>query len=388
MDFSAAAILGLLGGSIVAIGGALVFRIQQHLSALAKDTSALQSSLTAQQEAVRNLQLDLQNAKESDKKILALLGDLGRASKQAAKAEIEAVAAEVKVLQTLVEQLTKARALGGGGVTSISQSGKTHDAYVAPAPQIRSDYTPLKILDVVREALQTERVDLYVQPIVSLPQRKIRHFECFSRIRDNADGIILPEQYVRLAEEEGLMAAIDNMLLFRCIQLVRRAHLNNFHGSFFCNLSKHTLHDSGFFDDFVSFLRENRELAGRLVFEISQADFDERDTTREKLLQRLSDAGCRLALSGVTNPRTIDVNAMDQCKIKFVKIETEVLLGNLRQAPVLDSQIYRRVLDNYNIDLIIERIESEEKLLELLDYDIDFGQGYLFGEPKQTRSAA
>lgn len=388
MSFLATTILGVLTVTITAVGGAVWYRLHQQWLQQQKYIADLKTQLEAVEIAQQNFRLELQTAKDADRGIMTLLQDLGRASKAAAKAEVEAVAAEVKVLQTLVQQLAKTRAVGGGGVTSISRSGKPHDAVIAVPPQIRSDYTPLKILDVVREALQTERVDLYVQPIVSLPQRKIRHFECLSRIRDNADGIILPEQYVKLAEDEGLMAAIDNMLLFRCTQLVRRAHLNNFHGSFFCNLSKHTLHDTVFFEDFVSFLRENRELAGRMVFEISQLDFDERDYNREKLLQRLIDAGCRLALSGVTNPRTIDVNALDKCKIKFVKIETDVLLSNLKQAPVLDIQIYRRVLDNYGIDLIIERIESEEKLLELLDYDIDFGQGYLFGEPKQTKGAA
>ena len=43
------------------------------------------------------------------------------------------------------------------------------------------------ILDIVREAIDTDRVDLYLQPIVSLPQRKHRFYECFSRIRDRDD---------------------------------------------------------------------------------------------------------------------------------------------------------------------------------------------------------
>jgi cyclic-di-GMP phosphodiesterase, flagellum assembly factor TipF len=382
-------IVAILLVSVCLVVAAVLLRLWRHGDDLAQRFFRLRQELRDQEDRQRFLQTELRTAKENDQKILALLGDLAKASKQAARAEIEAVAAEVRVLQNLVQQLTQSRAIGGGVVTSISRGGRANEATPqGPPPAIRSDYGPAKILDVVRDALATERIDLYVQPIVSLPQRKIRHFECLSRIRDEDGGIILPDQYVPIAEAEGLMAAIDNMLLFRCIQLIRRAHITNFHGSFFCNLSKHTLHDAAFFDDFLGFLQENRELASRLVFEISQADFDARDSNREKLLKRLVDAGCRLALAGVTNPRTIDMTALDQAKIKFVKIEIQVLLEKLRQAPVLDLQIYRRVLDNYNVDLIVERIESEDHLLELLDYDIDFGQGYLFGEPKLSKLAA
>ena len=46
----------------------------------------------------------------------------------------------------------------------------------------------------------------------------------------------------------------------------------------------------------------------------------------------------------------------------------------------------QRLNDN-DIDLIVEKLEAEEDLIELLDYDIDFGQGYLFGEPRISRES-
>ena len=42
----------------------------------------------------------------------------------------------------------------------------------------------------------------------------------------------------------------------------------------------------------------------------------------------------------------------------------------------------KRTLDSYAIDLIVERIETEPMLLEVLDLHVDFGQGFLFGEPR------
>ena len=42
-------------------------------------------------------------------------------------------------------------------------------------------------------------------------------------------------------------------------------------------------------------------------------------------------------------------------------------------------------LDSNGIDMIDEKIESEKQLIELLDLDIDYGQGYLFGKPEPAQ---
>ena len=43
---------------------------------------------------------------------------------------------------------------------------------------------------------------------------------------------------------------------------------------------------------------------------------------------------------------------------------------------------FNGALDRSAVDLIVEKIESEEMLLDLLELKVDFGQGYLFGEPR------
>src|SRR3546814_8510470 len=72
--------------------------------------------------------------------------------------------------------------------------------------------------------------------------------------------MILPEQYIAVAEREGIVSAIDNMLLIRCIQLVRKIQNRGEKLDFFCNISSHTLGDDAFFGDFVAFLESNRDL--------------------------------------------------------------------------------------------------------------------------------
>ena len=45
----------------------------------------------------------------------------------------------------------------------------------------------------------------------------------------------------------------------------------------------------------------------------------------------------------------------------------------------------KQTMDDAGIDLIAEKIETEKMLVELLEHNIDFGQGYLFGEPRMSK---
>ena len=303
-----------------------------------------------------------------------------------------AVAAEMRVLQTLLKQLSAQRA----------QAQEAAPPKLAPAalPAARPVELPAElragapalddhaVLDIVRDALNEERVDLFLQPIVSLPQRRRRYYECFSRIRA-ADGTqITPERYLGVAKREGLLPAIDNMLLFRCIQLVRRARKGHLDIGFFCNIASHSLGDARFFDDFLEFLADNPTLAQGLIFEFAQADLAAASDVTRRPIVKLASLGYRFSLDRVTDTN-LDARGLAGLGFRFVKIEANTLLGKIRGAtPSLDMQDFRLALDRAAIDLIVEKIEAEDTLRELLDYNIDFGQGYLFGEPRLSAEAA
>jgi len=283
------------------------------------------------------------------------------------KEAFESVRTEVDMLQTLVSQLS-----GGKGKPAVVK--KT--AKVADVPKEKG-----ALLELVREGLQQDRVDLYLQPIVNLPQRKVKCYECFSRIRNKKGELLMPASYIEIAENEGLIAVIDNMLLFRCIQLVRLALQKASDKLFFINLSPYTLKDAHFFGDFIDFLVENPVLSKHLVFEVDQKLFDDGQKKVEELLEKLIKAGCRLCLQGVTT-LSFDHKRLNKFQVEFIKVDQSVLKPYLEtKAKTSDLAKIKLNLDRHDIDIIAEKIEEEKQVAEVLDYDMDYGQGYLFGEP-------
>lgn len=274
----------------------------------------------------------------------------------------------------------KARVIGRPAAPVLVPGASKQTA--SPLPPVASGLSDDEILEAVREALRKDQVDLVLQPIVSLPQRKRRFYECFSRLRTANGELIMPDQYIPIAERAKHITAIDNMLLFRCVQLIRRIHRKSQNVDFFCNLSPHTLSDTDFFSDFVDFLITNQDLAGHLVFEFAQADFDRWSDVGAGLLKRLTELGCRISIDQVTDVK-LDPDLLAKRQVSFVKIEVNLLLKALAKQPYLLQSLRRR-----DIDVIVEKVEDEGRLIGILDYEVDFGQGYLFGEPRLARPAA
>ena len=296
------------------------------------------------------------------------------------------IVSEVKVLESLIQRLAisiaeRAREVEPDEIEDEEEIDSYPDNVVA-GPTGPDDE---EMLETIRRSLEDNRVDLYLQPVVSLPQRRVRFYEALSRLRAEDGTLIMPSQYIRVAEPAGLMSLVDNVLLFRCVQVVRRWAQRNKDIGIFCNLSRETLRDANFFTQFAEFMRDNRELSGQLIFEISQETFDDVGRTEEANLKLLADMGFTFSMDKVTN-LDIDVAKARRYQVRHVKVPAALLLGDPDDygASVHPADL-KDLLARFGLNLIAERIETERDVVNLLDYNLDFGQGFLFGEPRPIR---
>lgn len=279
----------------------------------------------------------------------------------------------------------------------VQKMGRRFDEPQAPYLAARGGHDlrqPRGLLEIVREALSENRVDLHLQPIVGLPQRKTVFYESYSRLRDASGQVIMPAEYLSVAEPAGLITAIDNLLLFRCVQIVRRLARQDRRVGIFCNISMSSLGDEEFFPQFIEILRANRDLAPALVFEVGQAAFEARNSVQARNMGRLADLGFRFSLDKVTN-LDLDLQDLTRSDVKFVKVAAQTLLDELtevddrlvlRSMPDLAAEDFALLLRRYGVDLIAEKVESERQVVDILDLDIQLGQGHLFGEPRAIKS--
>lgn len=241
------------------------------------------------------------------------------------------------------------------------------------------------LLAAVRQSLDDNRIDLYLQPIVTLPQRKTRYYEGLSRLRGEDGEVLLPADYLRVAENAGIIPAIDNLLLFRCIQVVKRMVERHREIGVFCNISPHSLLDSEFFPQVIEYLQHNRELSAALHFEFSQAMVDSFGPLEHESLGALRELGFTFSMDRVSR-LDFSAEALARLGFAFVKVDCDLLLNRSKEARAqIHGADLSRLLGRFGIELIVEKIEQEHTVVDLLDYDVKFGQGYLFSTPRPVR---
>jgi cyclic-di-GMP phosphodiesterase TipF (flagellum assembly factor) len=322
------------------------------------------------------------------------------AAAERTRSATEAVTSELAELGTLVKQLAETVALHelkfagtrDFGAPAVRESGSAGAAARpvddAATAETEAADSRAAMIETVREALDAGRVDLYLQPIVTLPQRKVRYYEAYTRIRTAEGAMLTPSEFLDAAEAGGLTPRIDKLLLFRSVQVVRRLQLKNREIGLFCNIAASTLNDPQIFPEILQFLDANRALSSALMLELRQSTLRAMGPLEMESLAALRELGFRFCMDQVTDLR-MEPRDLGERGIRYVKVSAGFLLGDAGSA---GSDIHAAdlsdLLGRFGVSLIAERIEAEAQVVDLLEYDVRFGQGFLFSQPRPVRAEA
>jgi cyclic-di-GMP phosphodiesterase TipF (flagellum assembly factor) len=337
-------------------------------------------------------------------------------SANSANAErVQSVAGEINELGVLVQQLAVSVAshddmLSSGAFAATPSPAKQPDhdpqkqlpfaaadsagdisdekpatAPLAATSESASARSNAQILTAVKNAIEANRIDIYLQPMVTLPQRKVRFYEAVTRLRDDRDQILTADDFIGTAEAAGLMGRIDHMVMLRCVQVLRRLMVRNKEVGVFCNVAAVTLGNPATFAQCLDFLEANRALAPSFVLEFKQSTFRNLGPTETEHLAALAQRGYRFSIDHVTDLR-IEPRELADRGVRFIKVPASLLLDQ-RQTSASDihPSDLSDLLGRFGIDLVAERIEGERAVVDLLDFDVRFGQGFLFAAPRPLR---
>jgi len=243
-------------------------------------------------------------------------------------------------------------------------------------------FSDMVIREMIHQAIAKKSIDVFAQPIVNLPQRKIRCYEMFARIRAKPGLYIPASRYMHIATRDQSIRNIDALLLMNCLDTIAKsAHIENA-TPFFLNINSDTLGNALFMKSLLSFVKRNRSLAKRLVFEVEQSDFREMHPAMLEILRGLGRLGCRLSLDHVEK-LDFDIPFLQEMRVRYIKINAHTFIKKARSSIAFRELLkLKRRLEANGVAVIVEKVESEYVLKEILDFDIHYGQGFLFGKPE------
>ena len=241
-------------------------------------------------------------------------------------------------------------------------------------------------LAAIAQALREDRLETHLQPIVALPSRRTAHYEAYSRIVED-DGLLEASAFVEVARASKQIAEIDRRTVQRCAAVALRLSARG-GGAVFVNVAPQTLADARALAAITSLLDGQEELRRLLVLEFRQPDFAGLSPDARKTLDGFVEQGVRLSLDGAPDLR-FEPRELSRLGVRFVKVRAEKLLDpeSARGAAIHPADL-ASLLSRHGVDLVATHVEHEKLVPELLDMEVAFAQGALFGMPRPVRPAA
>jgi cyclic-di-GMP phosphodiesterase TipF (flagellum assembly factor) len=316
---------------------------------------------------------------------------------------VDTMLGEIGELGALVRQLAVAVAehedvLSGFGDTPAAvNDDRAGIVAAAPAEQARDEdldfgfFSPAAapadntIGAALTHAIADGRIEIYLQPLVALPQRKVRFYEALARLRGVDGTVFAAERFLPVAEAMGLSGQIDTLVAQRAMQVLRRLIAGNQDIGLICNVAAATLADPAAFAAYRDMLETHRALASALTLEFRHADLRGFGEVERRHLGTLAGYGYRFSIDHVGDLR-IKPRDLAERGVRFIKVPATLLLD---EAQGIGADIHPAdladLLGRFGIELVAEHIEDERVAVDLLDYEVRLGQGNLFSPPRPLR---
>ena len=210
----------------------------------------------------------------------------------------------------------------------------------------------------VRRAVEANRIDYLVQPILRLPTRQPAYYQAQIELRDEKGLVLQTPPEVLKTHLAEIIPTLDDQILYRSEQMVQRLRHGHTVGGIICPVHETAFTDDDFFAALNALLDQQSEATGRLILEISQAGLNaDRDLISGRLGE-LFERGNQFCLSQVQD-LDIDFGWLRGIGFRFVKFDAADMLKRFT-AP--DS-----ALDNAEFTLMLREAEITPILSDLDD---------------------
>jgi diguanylate cyclase (GGDEF)-like protein len=274
-------------------------------------------------------------------------------------------------------------ARGGQAIKVAKQHGRNLTyCYSETDSEIKRLNKDIQWVTIIREALCENRFGLNFQPIMSLKDGVISHYEVLVRMYDrNENKEISPVEFIPSSERMGLIQKIDFWVLDKAIDYLAKLSSCMYEVGLSINLSIGTFHQP----ELITFVNNKLNIHAinpcRITFEITETAAVTNYYQIYEAINRLKSLGCRFALDDF-GAGFCSFEYIKRFPVDYLKIDGQFVRG-LHHDPI-DLVLIKAMVDiskQLGKAVIAEYVDSMETLRLLNDLGVDFVQGYLIGRP-------
>ncbi|HEV3029110.1 MAG TPA: EAL domain-containing protein, partial [Planctomycetota bacterium] len=242
----------------------------------------------------------------------------------------------------------------------------------------------LKIENELRQAIEREEFRVFYMPIVSLATGRIDGFEALVRWQHPERGLVSPFDFMGVAEDAGLIIAIDRWVLRRACHEVRdwqKKYPDGDRLTVSVNLSAKQFHHSDLVETIRGAITDSGLPGESLGIEITEGVLIDNTSTAGEMLGEMRKLGARIYLDDFGTGYS-SLSYLQRFPIDAVKIDRSFVsrLGPKAEGHEIVQAIVT-LAHNLGMRVIAEGIESSEQLALLRRLKCGYGQGWLFSKP-------
>jgi diguanylate cyclase (GGDEF)-like protein/PAS domain S-box-containing protein len=234
----------------------------------------------------------------------------------------------------------------------------------------------------LHRALENNEFVLYYQPIIDVTNGKVKGFEALIRWIHPENGLIYPDKFIGLAEENGMIIEIGKWVIENACKYAKSIYDSHFK-NFYISVNVSTL--QLLHKDFTEFVLETLNNTGippeLLLIEITESVLMESYDLVIDNLRKLKDNNIRIAMddfgcgySSLTYLKTLPINTLKIDKSFIADIKSEDDVQSITGAIILLAK-------QLGLNVIGEGIETNNQLDYLKKHGCDMFQGYLVSKP-------
>ncbi len=248
----------------------------------------------------------------------------------------------------------------------------------------------LQLENDLRRALDTRAFTVYYQPIVALHDGRIVGFEALVRWQHPTRGLVLPADFVQVAEETGLIIAIDRWVAGEACRQLRAWQVQFRHKpslTMSINVSGAQFMQPDLPMQIDRILRENGLWGNTLKLEITESVIMEKARYTGAMLEHLRDLAIKLSIDDFGTGYS-SLSYLRRFEIDTLKIDSSFVSKITHDEE--SSEIVRAIISlahNLGKEMIAEGVETASQLAKLRTMDCTFAQGYFFSKPLGAEAA-
>lgn len=232
----------------------------------------------------------------------------------------------------------------------------------------------------IKYGVFNDRFELYFQPIVDNSLQRTVKYEALIRYIDDDGKAIPPIEFLKVAKKAKLYPEITKYVINKCIENIKNKNINiSMNISFDDISSKETV------DVILDLLEQNKEISHKLSFEILESESITDFNLVKEFIQKIKLYGCAVGIddfgAGYSN-----FNILLELNVDFVKIDGSLIKNiDTNKNVQIITQTIISFCKKLNLTTIAEFVSSEEVFFKVVEFGVNYSQGYYLGKPSSMK---